>query len=106
MIDFLEGQVIDGVPVADRVGVYVQALFAFKDDHNGGGYCAKCSLAAAAGPDAHVCFASLGPVSDKDLDHWVKFGDEFFDPVTTTEGYERWAEYREADLKRQGEKTS
>lgn len=106
MIDFLQGQVIDGVPVADPVGVYgVQALFSVKDDHRAGA-CGVCTRASAAGPDSHVCFASLGPVSDKDLDDWVKFGSsDFFDPDDTTEGSNRWWEYREADLGRRKEKT-
>lgn len=105
MIDFLQGQVIDGVPVATGPGVYVQALFSVKDDH-GDRACGVCTRASAAEPDSHVCFASLGPVSDKDLDYWVKFGSsDFFDPDDTAEGNSRWWEYREADLGRRKEKT-
>jgi hypothetical protein len=92
------GGFVDGV--RPYIGNYVNHLFAVKNDHSLGSECRVCHQAGEAGADGWACYASLGPVSDADLDHWVKYGaandpgfPEFYDHRQTREGRDRWREY-------------
>jgi hypothetical protein len=96
------GAFVDGV--RPHIGNYVNYLIDLKDDHRSGDNCRSCKYAAEAGADGWMCFASLGPVSDEYLDHWVKHGarndsgyPDFYDFRETRDGRRRWDEYVEKD---------
>lgn len=96
------GPVTDGIPYGEYGNLHVQPLIALKDDDCGGpDECAMCTEAAVDSSDGWMCFASLGEVSEEDLDRWVKYGPwQFSDEMGTFEGGRRWNEYYQADRAR------